>query len=193
METEIKTSKSVIGKQIEINELQQFSKGIVIKALKGLEAKGNKFATYILEGKRPYDLDDLQQSVIERILIDNMIITKKAFQVVGKTISDFTREKNRLVIIENENEDEDEDENSIFDKNVYIEYLNLFGEVTEKTVNFKIDELGLTKRQLEIIKIYGKLQGYGETAKTLGISRSTVQTTIDRLRKKLDYLIVNIA
>ena len=183
---------SIIGKQIKNEELESFAKGIVIKALKGLEAKGNKFATYILEGKRPFDLEDLQQSVMEQILIDNMTITKECFRAVGRIVSRHNRDSERLVIIDNSNEEENETIN-ILEKNCYIEYLKNDNSIEKKSVNFNIDELGLTKRQLEIIKIYGTLQGYGETAKTLGISRSTVQVTINRLREKLNYLMVDIA
>ena len=44
--------------------------------------------------------------------------------------------------------------------------------------------LDLTEKQKEILNIYSKIGTFGKTAEILGVAKSTVQVTIERIRKK---------
>ena len=58
--------------------------------------------------------------------------------------------------------------------------------------SFSIDLLDLTERQKEILNIYSKTQSRQKTAEILGIAKSTIQVTIERIRKKclvLGYMV----
>ena len=75
--------------------------------------------------------------------------------------------------------------------NFIREKSNYYEEVrTNKS--FSLEMLDLTEKQKEIVNIYSKMQSRQKTAEILGISKSSVQTTIERIRSKcvkLGYMV----
>lgn len=188
METIKKNYK--IGDIIQKEDLQEVAKGITRKALKVIETKGNNWVTRILEYKDLDTLQDLEQTVAMQILEDNYKITKQAFKIVNKYIYNYKVQKLKNVEIT-------VDENGIsnLDKKSYINYV--MEEVTpiektEKNKQLNIELLGLTEKQLEILNIFSKIGSFGKTAEVLGITKSTVQTTINRIKNKTMKLIESV-
>ena len=54
-----------------------------------------------------------------------------------------------------------------------------------KKISLNIDELNLTDRQIEILKMYTKTGSIVQVAELLGISKQAVSKTINIIRKKL--------
>lgn len=171
-----------IGDTIKKEDLQKVVKGITRKALKVIETKGNNWVTRILEYKDLDTLQDLEQTVAIQILEDNYQITKEAFRIVNKYMYNYKIQKLKNVEITI-----DENGVSNLDKKSYINYV--MEEVTpiektEKNKQLNIELLGLTEKQLEILNIFSKMGTFGKTAEVLGITKSTVQTTINRIKNK---------
>ena len=180
METIKKNYK--IGSIIKKEDLQEVCRGITRKALKVIETKGNNWVSRILEYKDLDTLQDLEQTVAMQILEDNYQITREAFRIVNKYMYNYKVQdiKNIEITI---------DENGIsnLDRKSYINYV--MEEVTpiektEKNKQFNIELLGLTEKQLEILNVFSKMGSFGKTAEVLGITKSTVQTTINRIKNK---------
>lgn len=189
MET-IKNNKKgyKIGDFIEKEELEKVATGITLKALKVIETSGNAWASRIIEHKDIDTLEDLKQTVILVLLENNLQITKECFRIVNKYMYNYKidRVKNMEIIIN------DDDGVSNLDKNSYVNYIkeevNSI-EKKEEQKNFNISMLNLTEKQLEILNVFSKMGTFGKTAEILGVSKSTVQKTIERIRTKTQKII----
>lgn len=171
-----------IGDNVEIEKIEEVAKGIVKKALKVVETSGNRWATRIIEGQDRDTLEDLQQLVILEIIENNYIISKECYRKINKYLYNYkiNRVKNVEIVINEEN-------NSNIDRYSYISYIKEEQndiENREIVKNFSIENLQLTEKQKEILNIYSKIGTYGKTAEILGVAKSTVQVTIERIRKK---------
>lgn len=179
-----------IGDKIEIEELETVATGISIKGLKVVEASGNLWATRIIEGKDVDTLEDIKQSVILKLIENNYIISKECYKVINKILYNYKKSKiNDVEIIIEDNGA------SNLDYNSYISYVksNDFAFETENIKNkMLLKELNLTKKQLEILNIYTKIGSMQETADVLGVTKSTVQTTINRIKQKTSKLINSV-
>ena len=174
-----------IGDTIEAEELEAVAKGIAKKALKVIEASGNRFATNIIEGRDADTFEDLCQSVAVALIENNYTITKDCYKIINHYLYNY---KKSQVVLHIDNDDE----KSELEKNSYIEYMTT--DYTQKTSQ-KSDVLKyqailntLTDRQKEIFKIYVKIQNLHEVARILKINYQTVKTTIYRIRQKLEYI-----
>ena len=177
-----------IGDTIQESELQEVARGIAIKALKVIETKGNLWASRIIEHKDIDTLEDLEQTVVLVLLENNLQITKECFKIVNKYLYNYKLKKAKNIeIVVN-----DSDNVSNLDKKSYLKYIveevNSIKKV-EQDKKINIEELNLTKKQIEILNIFSKMGSFGKTAEVLGISKSTVQVTIERIRKKAQKLI----
>lgn len=180
-----------IGDKIEIEELETVATGIAIKGLKVVESSGNLWATRIIEGKDVDTLEDIKQTVILKLIENNYIISRECYKVINKILYNYKKSKiNNVEIIIN-----DENGASNLDYNSYIEYIKSNDYVLESE-NIKnkmlLSELQLTKKQLEILHIYVKLGSMQETADVLGVTKSTIQTTINRIKQKTTKLINSV-
>lgn len=180
-----------IGDKIEIEELEEVATGIAIKGLKVVEASGNLWATRIIEGKDVDTLEDIKQTVILKLIENNYTITKECYRVINKILYNYKKSKiNNVEIIVN-----DENGSSNLDYNSYISYVknNDYLYESENIKNkIALQELQLTKKQLEILHIYVKLGSMQETADVLGVTKSTIQTTINRIKQKTSKLINSV-
>ena len=154
---------------------------ILVKGLKVNYAfSGNKRVERILENKNVEDLEDLLQD------LELMNLEGKDASEMFKYIDAwcYGRKKEDTATVEIVvNGEEEEEENNALDKIAYINYINNNNYVEKQT--FELDDLGLTDKQKEILNIYATTNSMQKTADFLGVSKSTVQTTIERLRKKL--------
>lgn len=171
-----------IGDFIKKEELEEVARGIAIKALKVIETKGNLWASRIIEHKDIDTLDDIIQTVILKLLESNLQITQECYRIVNKYMYNYKVQKAKNIEITI-------DENGIsnLDKKSYINYIMeeiTPIEKTEKNKQFNIELLGLTDKQLEILNVFSKMGSFGKTAEVLGITKSTVQTTINRIKNK---------
>lgn len=176
-----------IGDRVEINEMQEVSKGIVKKALKVIESSGNRWVTRIIEGKDKDTREDLEQLVILELIENNYVITKECYRKINKYFNDYKVEriKNIEIVIN------DDTNATNIDKYSYISYIKEEKNVLEKREmikKFNIEMLSLTEKQKEIINIYSKINSMQGTAEILGISKGSVQKTIERIREKTQKL-----
>lgn len=203
-------NNSIIGKVVKNEDLYRVAEGITRKALKVMECKNNKYARDIIENSNYYKKDDFQdilQNVVEQILLDNYIITKKAFYAVNKYINNLNKyptikkiEKDgkvKYIKMERlEIDKEDEKDMELLNYISFLEYndkkIMIENEKKIKSKNI-IDMLDLTDRQKEILDIYSKIQNAQKTADLLGINCNTVKTTIKRIREKTSKLNIQIA
>lgn len=176
---------------IEENELEKVSEGIVLKALKVIEAAGNYWASRIIERKDVDTFKDLKQTVILQLLEDGLQITRKAYRIVNQYMYNYKIDRCRNVEIVID----DEKGITNLDKKSYIKYvkdeINCISK-NEENKKIDIDELKLTNKQLEILNIYSKMNSMSKTAEILGIGKSSVQVTIERIREKTKKLIYNV-
>ena len=156
-------------------------KKILVKGLKVNYAfSGNKRVERILENKNVEDLEDLLQD------LEIMNLEGKDASEMFKYIDHwcYGRKKEDTATVEIVvNGEEEEEENNAIDKIAYINYINSNNYVEKQS--FNIDDLDLTDKQREILNIYATTNSMSKTAEFLGVSKSTVQTTIERLRRKL--------
>ena len=156
-------------------------KKILIKGLKVNYAfSGNKRVERILENKNVEDLEDLLQD------LELMNLEGKDASEMFKYIDAwcYGRKKEDTATIEIVvNGEEEEEENNALDKIAYINYISNNNYIEKQS--FDIDDLDLTDKQREILNIYATTNSMSKTAEFLGVSKSTVQTTIERLRRKL--------
>ena len=65
--------------------------------------------------------------------------------------------------------------------------------IKEETKNkFSLNALNLTQKQKEILYIYSNSNSMQKTADLLGIAKSTVQKTIERIREKTQKICYSI-
>lgn len=136
----------------------------------------------MLENQAIEDLEDLLQD-LELMNLEGAT-SDELFHYIDRFCNNRRREEKveiSLII------DDDDDENlSEVDKVAYIKYFNNNNYVEEQT--FDVDKLELTDRQKEILNIYATTNSIRKTAEMLQVSASTVQVTIERIRKKLKVL-----
>lgn len=181
----MKTDKKIykINDNVEIEKIEEIAKGIVKKALKVIETSGNRWATRIIEGQDRDTMEDLKQLVILEIIENNYKITKECYRKVNKYLYNYkvNRIKNIEIVV-------NDDENiSNVDRYSYINYIKEERndiENREMAKKFSLEMLNLTEKQKEILNVYSKLGSFGKTAEILGVAKSTVQVTIERIRKK---------
>lgn len=171
-----------IGDKIEVEELDKVASGIVKKALKVIECSGNRWATRILENQDLDTLEDLKSLVIIEILENNYKITKECYRKVNKFLYNYkvNRVKSVEIVVNDENI-------CNIDRYSYISYIKEERNELEKreiVKKFSLDMLDLTEKQKEILNIYSKIRSMSQTAEILGVAKSTVQVTIERIRKK---------
>lgn len=169
-----------LNDKIKKEDLLKVSQGVCLKAIKVIASKGNKIAFELLENKRKELFEDLMQEVSINILLNDYKITKECFKCVNDYIYKVKKDNIILTIDNKENKD-------FLECQAYCEYISKYQEV-KKTNNFTIEDLGLTNKQVEILKIYSNGFSMGQVAKMLGISKGTVSQTIYRLRDKLEFL-----
>lgn len=154
---------------------------ILVKGLKVNYAfSGNKRVERILENKNKEDLEDLLQD------LELMNLEGKDASEMFKYIDHwcYGRKKEDIATIEIVvNGEEEEEENNALDKIAYINYISNNNYVEKQS--FDLENLELTDKQKEILNIYATTNSMSKTADFLRVSKSTVQTTIERLRKKL--------
>ena len=182
-----------IGDRIEEEEIMQVSRGIVKKALKIIEASSisksknkkngyNVYVTRLLENKDIDTLQDLYQVVSMQLFKDNYIITKECYKDVNKYLYNYKKDKIQSVeIIIN-----DDTNVTNVDFQSYVNYINKEEDILQKREiikKFNLDMLDLTEKQKEILNIYSKIKSMSQTAELLGVAKSTVQVTIERIRK----------
>lgn len=186
METEKKVYK--IGDKIELNEIEKISEGIVLKALKVIETSGNRWASRIIERKDIDTFEDLKQTVALKLIESNLVVSKECYKVVNKYLYNYKKEKvNNIEIVINE-----ESNASNVDIQSYVEYLkteNDFINNKEELKKVTLEKLELTEKQKEILNIYSSTNSMSKTAEILGIAKSTVQVTIERIRNKTIKLV----
>lgn len=155
-------------------------KKILIKGLKVNYAFSyNKRIERILENKDTDTLEDLLQD-LELMNLEEKT-SKEMYAYIDNYFYKTKKEDNATVeIVVNE---EEEEENNAIDKIAYINYISSNNYVEKQS--FDIDDLELTDKQKEILNIYATTNSMSKTAEFLGVSKSTVQTTIERLRRKL--------
>lgn len=153
---------------------------ILVKGLKVNYAfSGNKRVERILENKNVEDLEDLLQD-LELMNLEGKTATEM-FKYIDAWC--YGRKKEDTATVEIVVNEEEEEENNAIDKIAYINYISSNNYVEKQS--FDIDDLDLTDKQREILNIYATTNSMSKTAEFLGVSKSTVQTTIERLRKKL--------
>ena len=172
-----------IGDNVEIENLQEVARGIVLKGLKVIEANGNMWASKVIERKDIETFEDLIQIVILEIIENNYTITKECYRKINKYMYNYKTDKiNNVEIVINE-----ETNASNVDLQGFVNYerekASYYEDIKENR-SFSIDLLDLTDRQKEILNIYSKVQSRQKTAEILGIAKSTVQVTIERIREK---------
>lgn len=153
---------------------------ILVKGLKVNYAfSGNKRVERILENKNKEDLEDLLQD------LELMNLEGKDASEMFKYIDAwcYDRKKEDTATVEIVVNEEEEEENNALDKIAYINYISNNNYIEKQS--FDIDDLELTDKQREILNIYATTNSMSKTAEFLGVSKSTVQTTIERLRRKL--------
>lgn len=176
-----------IGDNVELENLEEVAKGIVIKGLKVIETSGNRWASRIIEKKDVDTFEDLKQIVILEIIENSYIISKECYRKINKYMYNYkiNRIKNIEIVV-------NDDENiSNIDKYSYINYIKEEQNEIEKkemAKKFSIEILELTEKQKEILNIYSKINSYEKTSEILGVTKATVQTTIKRIREKTKKL-----
>ena len=180
-----------INDNVEIENLQGVARGIVKKGLKVIESNGNNWSSRIIEGKDKETFEELESIVILEIIENNYKITKECYRKINKYMYNYKKDKiNNVEIVINEDTNA-----SNTDLQGYVNFIreksNYYEEVrTNKS--FSLEMLDLTEKQKEIVNIYSKMQSRQKTAEILGISKSSVQTTIERIRSKcvkLGYMV----
>lgn len=188
-------------------------KKISMKSLKVVATNGDKKALDILVYFKNYktdDFEDLTQAVAlsamengyimnNNIIIKNHVFnlknSKNGFAFIGKV-----SKKNIYRVVRKELYRMYNDEihcmsynNYIDEKKEYIESIsynkflcNNNSYKLEKKAKFNIENLGLTERQTEIIKMYANLKSINKVAEILGISKQAVSKTINIIRNKVN-------
>lgn len=197
-----------IGDTIEKSELLEVSKGITKKALKVIEASGNKFATNIIEGKDKDTFEDLVQSVAVALIENNYTITKNCYKIVNKYINDYRKnntsqviiniidkktgkQKKQVKYINNYCLDNESDINAI-NTDCYLEYITT--DFTQKTsqksnvTSLKSIYNMLTPRQAEILKIYTNLREYYKDSGLFRYITPSDTKRITRYKTKIELL-----
>ena len=154
-------------------------KKILIKGLKVNYAFSyNKRIERILENKDTDTLEDLLQDL--ELMNLEAKTSKEMYSYIDNYFYKTRKEDTATVeIVVNE----EEEENNALDKIAYINYISNNNYIEKQS--FDIDDLDLTDKQREILNIYATTNSMSKTAEFLGVSKSTVQTTIERLRRKL--------
>lgn len=175
-------TKKLIGRRINIEELEGISKQVVRKSLRVIASSTSSLYIHkLLEFKDIDTLNDLYQEVATQVILDGYVITKNAFRTVRKYLYN-NYEKTEIEIFTTE-EEEEKILNNIF----YVSYLNNNNkEEYKKRNSINIDELGLTDKQKDIINMYASGTSCRNIAKLLNIkSVGTVSNTIRRFKNKI--------
>jgi hypothetical protein len=189
----MKTEKKIyrICDNVEVEKIEEVASGIVLKGLKVIEASGNRWASRIIEKKDVDTFEDLKSIVILEIIENNYIISKECYRKINKYLYNYKTEKiKNIEIVVNE-----EENISNIDKYSYIDYIKekqSYYENEKKKNRISIELLELTEKQKEVLNIYSKFNSYEKTADILGVTKATVQTTVNRIREKTKKLCYNM-
>ena len=175
-----------IGDNVEVENLAEVASGIALKGLKVIEASGNRWASRIIEKKDVETFEDLKSIVMLEIIENNYKITKECYRKINKYLYNYKIEKvkNIEIVVNEEN-------NCNIDRYSYIDYIKenkSYYDNNEVVNRISIEMLELTEKQKEVLNIYSKLNSLEKTAEILGVTKSTVQITIKRIREKTKKL-----
>lgn len=180
-----------IGDKINVEELEDVSRGIARKAINVIATNGDRIALELQEGKHKELMEDIIQEVTLQLILNDYVISKECFKIVRSYIYKKNRDIIELIV------DDDGTNNDFYnmqDKKAYINYINSYRQ-EQKSKVFDVNILleGLTTRQREIINIYAKTNSMQKTADLLGIKKSSVSDTIYTIRNKINKLQYEIA
>lgn len=186
-------------------ELQVTSTKILTKTLNVIYAKSSsQYVLDILQYKNIEDLHDLQQEVAIRILSSNYMYNniikiknnyyrikrnKRELQVLD--LQRICRYINSLIYHKRKNNESVIALDIIREQEERTECVSCYiVEHTEKTNKIKkqmqsIAELRLTEKQKEILQMYTTMRSTYRVAEALNISRSTVDTTLRRIKSRI--------
>lgn len=181
-----------INDKINVEDLEEVAKGIVLKALKVIESSGNLWASRIIEKKDVETFEDLKQNVIVCLIENDYTIVKECYKIVNHCLYNYkvNKVKNIEILV---NEDAN---TSNIDYISYINYIKEYknGFMKEETKNkICLDALNLTEKQKEVLNIYSKLNSTRATAQVLGIAQKNVVKHLQLIRKKALKLCESVA
>ena len=194
-----------VNKNINCEKIMSLCDKMSWKILKVCYSKdsGNKFLIEGLELKNDL-IEELKATCYLAIFengfsLDNKLyIKKRCFNLKNKmdfkylnkkaVCSTLNYFKNKYKKIEKNKEfslEEESEENAKkLDKISYQLYNSKIYEIKKNDRKISIELLGLTERQKEILLIYAKTKSYQKTADLLGIGKTTVLKTVQRIREK---------
>lgn len=201
----IKKIKFNVNDEEFAQELQVASAKILTKTLNIIYAKSSsQYVLDILQHKNIEDLHDLQQEVSCMILSNNYIYNnvikiknnyyrikrnRRELQVLD--LQRICRYINSLIYHSRKNKENVIALDIIREQEERTECVNCYiVEHTEKTNKIKkqmqsIAELKLTEKQKEILQMYASMRSTYRVAEALNISRSTVDTTLRRIKSRI--------
>ena len=201
----IKKIKFNVNDEEFAQELQVASAKILTKTLNIIYAKSsNQYVLDILQHKNIEDLHDLQQEVSYMILSNNFIYnnivkiknnyykikrSKQELQVLD--LQRICRYINSIIYRRRKNNESVIALDIIRQQEERSECVSCYiVEHTRKTNKIKkqmqsIAELRLTEKQKEILQMYASMRSTYRVAEALNISRSTVDTTLRRIKSKI--------
>ena len=178
MEKEKENKKTLINTKIQEEDIGQYSKIIVKKALKVMACSGSMYAIELLEGKDIETLKDLEQEVALQIILDNYIINKNTFKVVRSYIyRNYEKTETELFTDETEKATE---------HSFYISY------ITEETEKKKANKIDLKKLYNILSETEKKIFQYyfinnmkqKDIVKMFDIDKRNISTYIKRIKQK---------
>lgn len=210
----MKNIKGINKKQLKlvnkVMEKQEIKNGdLEAIARKGLSViyscskNTNKYIIEILENKHNDTLEEIKQEIYINILENGYIIN--GFLNVKKCCFKVVKNNDTLILLDKKNafrcinnyiykrKKEQLHEMEIFtteEKQTNYDYISYMQYITKNENNYKkhrlnIEELGLTRRQKEILNIYATTQSICKVAELLGISKQAVSKTIKAIQNKV--------
>lgn len=201
--------KKYINKKIELNnneimEVMETSKKIACKVLKvACSSSGSSYFWNGLECKN--DLKEELESIAYLAMLESGFYINNKLYIKGKIFKSNVKKfeflnkktvvsainkaiyKNRRIeeVKEFSLDNETEENKNEVEKISYKLYNSNIYELKKDNSNILIEKLCLTERQKEILLIYSKTRSYQRTADLLGVGKTTVLKTIQRIRQKV--------